>query len=61
MRFCLSLFIVMLSAGLQDQELPWKKDAQEEESEPPWDRSKENVAMWAGQLELRAAQTKQSK
>jgi hypothetical protein len=51
----------MLSAGLQDQELPWKKDAQEEESEPPWDRSKENVVMWAGRLELRAAQTKQSK
>ena len=52
----------MLSAGLQDQELPWKKkDAQEEDSEPPWDRSKDNVVMWAGPLELRAAQTKQSK
>lgn len=29
--------------------LPWeKKIAQEDKSEPPWDRSKENVVMWAG-------------
>jgi hypothetical protein len=44
--------------GKKTKTPPWKKKYQEGESEPLLGRSKENMAMWIGQLELRAAQMK---
>jgi hypothetical protein len=38
-----------------------REDAEEEEEKLPWVRSQENMALGAGQLELRAAQMKHSK
>ena len=45
----------------REREKERERERERESMHAPWGRKKENVALWAGQLELRAAQMKHSK